>query len=438
MNEIKKLARRAIERRRQDVIDVGERILHMPELGFKERRTARVAREFLEDLGLQVRDKIALTGLKAVIDTGRPGPTVAVMGELDALVVAGHPLADPETGAAHACGHNGQIAAMLAAAVGLTDSEVLAGLSGRIAFIAVPAEEYVEVEYRRELVQRGELNFLGGKPELVALNELADVDVCMMVHLAPMEHRAAVAESNNGCVVKMIRYRGRAAHAGGAPHDGINALNAANLGLQAIHAQRETFRDEDAIRVHPIITRGGDIVNVVPAEVTLETYVRGKTLEAILDAERKVDRALKAGAMAVGATVEIETLPGYMPLRNHAELSDIFLANVAEMFGPETVSRIGHKSGSTDMGDLSQLMPVIHPNMNGVTGAGHTVDWAVTDEGAAYVDPGIILALTAIDLLGNAAELGSRIVSEFRPALSRDEYLEIQRAVFRTEVFAPE
>ncbi len=438
MNEIKDLARGAIERRRQDVIDVGDRILHMPELGFKEYRTAGVAKEFLESLGLAVRDRIALTGLKATLDTGRPGPTVAVMGELDALVVAGHPLADRETGAAHACGHNGQIAGMLAAAIGLSEPAVLAGLCGRVVFIAVPAEEYVEVEYRRDLVRSERLHFLGGKPELVALDELADIHICMMVHLAPMEHRAGVAESNNGCVVKMVRFLGKASHAGGAPHDGVNALNAANLAMQAIHAQRETFRDEDAIRVHPIITRGGDIVNVVPAEVTLETYVRGKTLEAIFDAEAKVDRALKAGAMAVGATVEIETLPGYMPLQNHAELGDLFLANVAGMFGPDSIKKDGHRAGSTDMGDLSHLMPAIHPYMNGITGAGHSVDWTVTDQGAAYVDPGVAMAMTTIDLLGNGGQQGERIVNEFQAPMSHDEYLEVQRAVFRTEAFGPE
>jgi len=177
---------------------------------------------------------------------------------------------------------------------------------------------------------------------------------------------------------------------------------------------------------------------VVPAEVTLETYVRGKTLEAIFDAEAKVDRALKAGAMAVGATVEIETLPGYMPLQNHAELGDLFLANVAGMFGPDSIKKDGHRAGSTDMGDLSHLMPAIHPYMNGITGAGHSVDWTVTDQGAAYVDPGVAMAMTTIDLLGNGGQQGERIVNEFQAPMSRDEYLEVQRAVFRTEAFGPE
>src|SRR3989442_1336702 len=118
-----------------------------------------------------------------------------------------------------------------------------------------------------------------------------------------------------------------AAHAGGAPDRGINALYAANIGLAAINAIRETFRDEDTIRVHPIITHGGSQVNVIPAEVRIETHVRGKTVEAILDADVKVDRALRAGALAVGAKVEIATLPGSLPLYNNEAMAKIFNEN---------------------------------------------------------------------------------------------------------------
>ena len=110
--------------------------------------------------------------------------------------------------------------------------------------------------------------------------------------------------SANGLVAKRARFMGRASHAGAAPERGINALNAATLALQAIHMQRETFRDEDHIRVHPIVTHGGTTINVVPADVRLETFVRGTSYDAIADAAAKVDRALKAGALAVGARVE--------------------------------------------------------------------------------------------------------------------------------------
>src|SRR5207249_6152190 len=130
--------------------------------------------------------------------------------------------------------------------------------------------------------------------------------------------------SNNGRFGKTVRFVGRASHAGGAPHLGVNALYAAQIALAAINAQRETFRDDDTIRVHPILTHGGSQVNVIPGEARLETYVRGRTLEGIRDANAKVDRALRAGALALGATVEIEKLPGYMPLKTDPTMARTF------------------------------------------------------------------------------------------------------------------
>src|SRR5881227_3085962 len=320
-NELKERVYAAIDRRAEEIVRLGERIRKHPELGFKEVKTARLIEETLAGIGLKPKTGLALTGVRAEAP-GRAGdgPTFALLGELDALVVAGHPVADPQTGAAHACGHNAQVASMLGAAMGLVGAKAFEHLAGRVVFFAVPAEEYGDVAWRVEQARAGKLEFLGGKPELLRLGHFDDVDMAMMIHLTPQREykKAGVAASNNGCIVKTVRYIGRASHAGGAPHLGINALYAAQIGLSAINAIRETFRDEDSIRVHPIITHGGSQVNVIPADVRIETYVRGKSVEAILDANRKVDRALRAGALALGATVEIETLPGYMPLFNHA------------------------------------------------------------------------------------------------------------------------
>jgi metal-dependent amidase/aminoacylase/carboxypeptidase family protein len=196
--------------------------------------------------------------------------------------------------------------------------------------------------------------------------------MAMMIHTGAAsagKARSAIADSSNGALVKQIRFVGRAAHAGGAPQLGINALNAAMLAMNAIAAQRETFWERDTIRIHPIITKGGDAVSVVPAEVTMETFVRGGSLEAILDANRKVDRCLRAGAMAMGAEVEIQTIPGYLPQRNDKRLGHIFGRNVEAIFGPDTFQNSGHRTGSTDMGDLAHLMPVIHPYV--VAAEGH-------------------------------------------------------------------
>ena len=196
---------------------------------------------------------------------------MAVIGELDSLVVTEHPNADPVTGAAHACGHHCQIGMMLGAMVGLSLPEVLSELSGEIVPFAVPAEEFIEVEQRLDMRSQGRLEFMGGKQELIRLGHFDDVDIAMMCHTASDmgDRKFAVGGTSNGHVVKYIRYTGRGAHAGNSPHLGVNALNAASFAIQAIHSNRETHRGEDTVRVHGIMTRGGEAVNAVPSDVRL-------------------------------------------------------------------------------------------------------------------------------------------------------------------------
>src|SRR4051794_36984451 len=158
----------AIDRRAGEIKTIGETIRVNPELGFKEFKTANLVQQTLSSLGLQPRTGLALTGVRAERSGGAgAGPTFALLGELDALVVEGHPNADPETGAAHACGHNAQIAALLGAAMGLSDANTFQHLAGKLVFFAVPAEEYGDIEWRVNRVREGKLEFLGGKPELL-------------------------------------------------------------------------------------------------------------------------------------------------------------------------------------------------------------------------------------------------------------------------------
>jgi amidohydrolase len=365
------------------------------------------------------------------------GPTFMVMGELDALVVAGHPEADPQTGAAHACGHNAQVAGLLGCAMGLVDTGAADHLAGRVALVAVPAEEYGDVEWRVSQARAGRLEFLGGKPEMLRLGHYDDVDLAMMIHATsrPEDGKAGVPASNNGCIVKTVRYVGRASHAGGAPHMGVNALYAAQIGLMAINALRETFRDEDTIRVHPIITHGGSQVNVIPGEVRLETYVRGRTVEAILDANRKVDRALRAGALALGARVEIETLPGYMPMTCDPTMARRFRDNAVRLVGEEHYRQIGHRTGSTDMGDLSQVMPILHPYIGGASGSGHGADYAIVDRPLAYLAPAKALAAMVVDLLADGAAGAREVLAASRPPMTREQYLAFQRSIGRRETY---
>lgn len=427
----------AIDRRRDQICRIGDHIMVNPELGFKEFETAKLVAQTMDEFGVPCETELAITGVKGVLKGKKPGPTVAIIGELDSLLVSDHPQAHSDTGAAHACGHNAQIAGLMGAMMGIVDTKAVDELAGTVVFFAVPAEEYVEVEYRMDLVKAGKLSFLGGKPELIKLGHFDDIDMAIMIHTHSDSEmpKTAVSASSNGFVAKMIRFVGKAAHAGGAPHKGINALSAAQIALNAIQAQRETFQDQDAIRVHPVITKGGDLVNVVPAEVCMETYVRGRTAEAILDANAKVDRALRAGALAMGAQVEIETLPGYMPLKNNEKLSHLFKVNSQNLFGAEEFCEVGHRTGSTDMGDLSHVMPALHPYMSGASGPGHSVDWHISDKEMGYIGPAKALANMVVDLLHGDAIEAQKVLDGYEPEMSKAAFLKFQNYLYKSEVF---
>ncbi len=224
---------------------------------------------------------------------------------------------------------------------------------------------------------------------------------------------------------KLVRYIGKEAHAGGAPHLGINALNAAQIGLMAVNANRETFQDKDHIRVHPIITKGGDLVNVVPADVRIETYVRGANVPAILDASAKVNRAFKAGADAVGAKCEITELPGYMPVVTDKNLVEIMTGNLVELFGAEHVNTDpAAGGGSSDVGDVCQHpVPALQADHRRVQGDFHSERFEIADKETAYLGAAKALVMTVIDLLADGAVLGEKVKAEFKPQMTKEQYL---------------
>jgi amidohydrolase len=435
--ELKRKVFEEIDAHADEIINLSQTILNNPESGFREVKTSQLVAGKFAELGIPFRAGLALTGVRAELVGGSAGPTMALLGELDSLIVNEHPYANPQTGAAHACGHHCQIGMLFGATIGLMHPDVLSGLSGRLVLMAVPAEEYIEIEYRDSLRREGKLEFLGGKPELIKLGEFDDVHLAMMMHTTsnPEEKQLCLSGTNNGTVAKKIQFIGRGSHAGGAPHLGINALNAATLALSAIHYNRETFRDEDTIRVHPIITKGGEAVSAVPADVRMETFVRGRTVEAIMDANKKVDRALKAGAMAVGAKVNIQTIPGYLPLTQDKPMAEVFEANAVNLVGKENVGHVSHRTGSTDMGDVSHLMPVIHPYVGGATGLGHGANYVVQDYQLAVITAAKAMAATVVDLLADGATRAGKIIGDHRPEMTRQEYLKFMRNLAQEDTF---
>ena len=433
VEELKKLACETIEKRKKEIVGLAQQVLANPEAGFRETKTAQLVAQKFQELGIKHQGGLALTGLKGRIPGGAgPGPTVAVIGELDSLVVTEHPHADPETGAAHACGHHCQIGMMLGAAMGLLTPEVLSQLSGEIVPFAVPAEEFIEVEQRLEMREQGKLEFLGGKQELIRLGEFDDVDIAMMCHTASDmgERKFAMGGTSNGHVVKFVRYTGVGAHAGSMPHKGVNALNAASFAIQAINALRETHRADDTVRIHGIMTKGGEAVSAVPSDVRLEWRVRSSTPKMVVENSAAVDRCFRAGALAVGASVNITTIPGYLPMRHDTKLQEIFRRTAVDLLGERftlVMPARRNRGGSTDMGDLSHLIPACHPYAAGATGPGHSKEYVITDYESAVIVPAKIMAMVVIDLLADGAKRAKEIKANHRPLMTKQAYIKFQR-----------
>ena len=405
MDERKRAVCAAIDSEKKRILEVEDAILHTPELGYREQKTSEKVNGLFGELGLSDIGRCAVTGRKGWVRGRRHLARVALIGELDAVRCPGHPFADPATGAAHACGHNAQIAALFGCGIGLKAAGTFGALDGDLCFFATPAEEYVEIGYRKELIDRGLISQIGGKQELIAEGAFDDIDMAMMVHseTGRLDPRVVTGGPAMGFIGKTMRMIGKEAHAGGAPDKGINALNAAALAIMGINAQRETFRDADSVRVHPIITKGGDLVNIVPADVRMECYVRANSVAAMQDANRKVNRAVRGAAYSVGARAEIDDMPGYLPLRQDERMSRLFAANAAELIGRSAVYSGLPFAGSTDMGDLGYLMPVIQPTVSGFSGAAHSSEFAVHDPETAVLLPAKLMAMTAIDLLADGA-----------------------------------
>lgn len=404
----------AVEAYREDILAAERHIWKNPEPGYREWKTHAYMKEKFEELGYAVTEAGNIPGFWTDVDTGRPGPFIAVFGELDSLIVPTHPECDPETGAVHACGHHCQCAALLGVAAGLKAEGALDNLSGKIRLIAVPAEELIELGYRKTLKEQGVIRYFGGKQEFMYRGVLDGVDMSFMVHTASAPgFRCSMG--SNGCVIKEATFRGKASHAGGAPHLGVNALYAANCAMQAANALRETFKDSDHIRFHPIITAGGTAVNAIPDRVVVESYIRGATMEAMARENKKINRAFAGGAAAMGAQVDLWDYHGYAPREYDLNLRELMYQVGVEIMGEENVTfDNSFSTGCSDMGDVSLVMPALHPNMGGATGPAHSKDFLITDPVQACVDSARVQCAILERLLEEDAAAAKDIIAKQR------------------------
>lgn len=439
MDAVEKKIIDIIDEHHDEIIDFARDIYSHAELGYKEFRTSEKFVEFSKKLGLEVQEGLAVTGAKAYLNQDKKdNVSLALIGELDALRIPNHKYANPETQAAHSCGHHAQLTGIIGAAIALSAPEVAQNLDGQVVFFAVPAEEYGEIEFKNQLKEEGKIKYGGGKCELIRIGAFDDIDLSIAHHSENGNNISFNQGSNNGFVSKVIRYHGKAAHAAGSPELGINAVNAASIGLSALAYHRETFKDSDHVRIHPIITKGGNLVNVVPDEVVIETLVRASNKEAIVDAANKTDRAFFAGGAALGATVEIETMPGYLPtIPQEANEELVEAARIASGGRYDVIvhdNKDQVSGGSTDVGDVQHIQPVYTFNTGGVEGNFHSAEFEVVDEELAYIETAKIFAIGAYRFLKNNAREAKKVVAEYQPKYTKEEYIEFMDSLIKKEV----
>lgn len=416
---------RLIDVHKDQIIAFAEDIAAHPEPGYEEFCTAGKTAEVLKNLGYKVTEHLARTGVKGTKSI-KEGPSLTVIGELDAIGCHSHPNANPVTGVAHACGHHAQMAAMIGCAIAMADPDVQKCLAGTVNFLAVPAEEYIDADKRTRLKKEG-IEFCCGKSEMIRTGVFDDTDIALTthVHMVPVEEDFYLGNpACNGYSAERVTVRGKAAHGAIDPWNGVNALSITTSAIQMMGLMRETFREEDHVRLHNVIRKAGNVINSVPDEAIVETKVRAASLDKICEITDMVNRAYAGSAYAFGGKIEMEKLQGYMPIIPRA--ADNALIEAADDLGLNyrTVQKGDFNNACTDVGDLSHLVPVVNFTFKGFEGKLHGADFKITDPEKAYILPAKLLALTVYKLLKNGGQEAKKITKSYTPVFNKESYIQ--------------
>ncbi len=378
-----------VDGRRDALIKIADTIHANPEIAFEEFKSAALLSATLENEGFAVERGVAglETAFVATLHGRDAGPTIAFLAEYDAL---------PDLG--HACGHN--LIGTIAISAGLAMKAVLPDLAGTIQVIGTPAEEGG-----------------GGKVIMVEAGIFDEVDAAMMVH--PSTYNVTRRRSKTSHRLG-IEFFGKPAYASSSPDMGINALDAAIQTFNGVNALRQHLKDE--ARVHGIITDGGRVTNVVPEYAAAKFGVRAASLSYALEILEKLRDCARAGAMATGATVRFEEPTYYYDaMMPNMKLADLVDANMAAVGIDVRLPDPYERMGSSDMGNVSQTVPALHPYIAICTDdvAGHSAEFreaACSRRGhSALIKGAKVLAMTAVDLLVNPAAM-AEVKRDFREA----------------------
>jgi amidohydrolase len=379
--KLKRTAEAAVDAVRERLIGLSEALHADPELGWQEHRAAARVGEALADAGFRVTPGYLGFPTALLAEAGSGPVVIGLMAEYDAL-----------PGLGHACGHNLISASAVGAGIALARVADELGITVRV--YGTPAEEGG-----------------GGKIELIKAGAFRDLDLAMMVHPAAVD----VAEARPLAVAHShIAYDGKAAHAGAYPEDGVNANDAFVLAQVAIGLLRQQLPADT--RVHGIQTIGGSAPNAIPERTEGRWYVRANSLDELAVLEQRVNRCFEAGAHATGAALTItpESEP-YAEFRTDERALAAYTRNALDrgrVFADPLVAGRMNRA-STDMGNVSQLVPAIHPyiGIGSLPYTNHQKEFADACVGPAaeraLIDAAVLMAWTAIDVFDDAEPSGS-------------------------------
>jgi amidohydrolase len=355
-----------------------------PEQGFKEVKACGWITDFLSGEGFKIENNTGglPTAFKAVYGEGRP--VIAFLAEYDALSEAGH-----------SCGHN--IIAASAAGAGIACKQLVDRYTGTIEVIGTPGEE-----------------IYGGKSMMLDAGVFTDVDVVMEVH--PGVDNVVIIDAL-ACIGLDIEFYGKASHAAAHPEQGINALEAMLLSFHGINSLRQHIPDR--ARIHGIITNGGEMVNVVPDYSSAQLLVRAPDRNYLDELKQKILDCFRGAALAVGARLEYKWSDvTYDAMNNNHYLARLFAYNLESLGRKVKPVENSCSIGSTDMGNVSQVVPAVHPVIeiapdNCVLHSDEFITAASSEQGhQGLIDAAKAMAMTAVDLIAEPANI-EKVKEEF-------------------------
>ena len=382
--ELKAEIKRRVDEQRQALVQLSLNIHDNPEPGFKEEKASGWLTGYLSENGFQIEKGIGglPTAFKAAY--GKSKPSIALLAEYDAL---------PEIG--HACGHNIIAASAVGAAV--ASKLIVDNFAGTVFVLGTPAEE-----------------LFGGKVPMLQAGVFDGIDAAMIVH--PWVYNRASNEAL-ACIGLDVQFFGKAVHAAAFPEEGINALDAMILASNGMNSLRQHIRD--GARIHGIITHGGEAANVVPAYAAATFLIRAQDNNYLDELKQKVLKCFEGAALASGARLDYKWHDiAYAPMKNNLALAHLFAQNLESLGRRVEPFKSLYDFGSADMGNVSQVVPAIHPSIAIVSPSVllHSVDFAIAAASESghkgLLDAAKALAMTVADLLGEPENL-TRVKDEF-------------------------